>query len=109
MNTFLQGSKRIFSNGLKLLSLYNWERIVGLLLLLPPLLSVFLFILDLFCGPINDIVTMQNLSKNWTARISWEYTGTNTGAGAGATSATPIYLGLMAIAGSILLKKGSEK
>lgn len=52
---------------------------------------------------------MQNLSKNWTARISWEYTGTNTGAGAGATSATPIYLGLMAIAGSILLKKGSEK
>lgn len=48
---------------------------------------------------------MQNLSKNWTARISWEYTGTNTGAGAGATSATPIYLGLMAIAGSILLKK----
>ena len=51
----------------------------------------------------------NNLSKNWTARISWEYTGTNTGAGAGATSATPIYLGLMAIAGSILLKKGSEK
>lgn len=109
MNTFLQGSKRIFSNGLKLLSLCNWERIVGLLLLLPPLLSVFLFIFDLFCGPINDIVTMQNLSKNWTACISWEYTGTNTGAGAGATSATPIYLGLMAIAGSILLKKGSEK
>lgn len=84
------------------------ERVIGIILLIPPLLGVFLFLLNLFFGNIDDIVTMSNLSQRWSGRMEWAYTG-NAGAGAGYTSSTPIYLGLMAIAGAVLLKGSGNK
>jgi hypothetical protein len=66
----------------------NSEQKAGLLLLLPSLLSVIPFIVKLFDG-FND-------DSFWT--------GYDVGDG-GFTSALPIYIGLMAIAGAYLFKK----
>ena len=81
------------------------ERIFGIILLLPPILSVLLFFLNLLFWDffsysiqqdIDGIVGMQNLTDHWTGSHAYD--------GGGYTSATPIYLGLMAIAGALLLK-----
>ena len=76
------------------------ERIIGIILLLPPIFGVVLFFLNLFKAYVGDIPEMDNLSDNWT--------GDYDGDGGGYTSAAPIYLGLMAIAGALLLK-GTDK
>lgn len=66
------------------------EAIIGLVLLIPPILGVVAFMLNLFdCG--GKFAGMDNLSANWT----------NYGE---AMSAAPIFLGLMALAGVYLLK-----
>lgn len=66
------------------------ECIIGILLLIPPILGVFAFVLCLFdCN--WHFATMRDLSDNWT-----NYSG--------GMSAAPIYLGLMALAGVWLVK-----
>ena len=77
------------------------ERILGIILLIPPILGVFMFILSLFT---QDLGQMNNLSSKWTGRLDYD----SDGGGGGYTSAAPIYLGLMAIAGALLLK-GTDK
>ena len=69
------------------------ECIIGLLLLLPPILGVFAFILQLF-GADTHFSSLYHLSSDWTACL-------NDGGG---MSAAPIYLGLMALAGVYLIK-----
>jgi len=76
------------------------ERIFGIILLIPPIIGVLLFILNLFSNDMGKIVELGNLSSEWTGNYSGE--------GGGYTSAAPIYLGLMAIAGAWLLK-GTDK
>jgi len=80
------------------------ERIIGIVLLIPPTLSVLLFILNLLFGDIGYIPEMHSLSAEWTGDYGHAYDA----GGGGYTSAAPIYLGLMAIAGAILLK-GTDK
>lgn len=74
------------------------ERIFGIILLIPPIIGVLLFILNLLSNKMGKIVELKNLSSEWTGSYA---TG-------GYTSAAPIYLGLMAIAGALLLK-GTDK
>lgn len=76
------------------------ERIFGIVLLIPPTIGVILFLLNLFSNDPGNIPEMNNLSYNWTGDYSND--------GGGYTSAAPIYLGLMAIAGALLLK-GTDK
>jgi len=76
------------------------ERIFGIILLIPPIIGVLLFILNLLSNDMGKIVELRNLSSEWTGNYSSE--------GGGYTSAAPIYLGLMAIAGAWLLK-GTDK
>ena len=75
--------------------------------------GVFLFCLSVF-GYSNSTINMSELSPNWTGKhyeqydsghISFEsdWDRVKTDGGGGYTSAAPIYLGLMAIGGSILL------
>ena len=78
------------------------ERILGIILLIPPVIGVLLFLLNLMVSGIGDIPEMRNLSSEWTGTYA-SYDG-----GGGYTSAAPIYLGLMAIAGALLLK-GTDK
>jgi len=75
------------------------ERTLGIILLIPPTISVLLFTLNLLSDNMGKVVELKNLSSEWTGGYS---------EGGGYTSAAPIYLGLMAIAGAWLLK-GTDK
>lgn len=84
------------------------EKLIGIILLIPPLISVLLFTINLFSSDAGSISTMNNLSHSWTG----EYSGVHYNRGhfeccgsGGYTSSAPIYLGLMAIAGAILVRK----
>ncbi len=79
----------------------NTESIIGFILLTPPIIGVLLFILNLFSKDFGRIVELRNLSAEWTGNFS--------GDGGGYMSASPIYLGLMVIAGAYLLKGTSER
>ncbi|MEA3497102.1 MAG: hypothetical protein U9R42_13830 [Bacteroidota bacterium] len=81
------------------------ERIFGIILLIPPIIGVLLFILNILSDDLGRIVELGNLGAHWTGGINFAYEG---GGGGGYTSAAPIYLGLMAIAGAILLN-GTDK
>ncbi len=70
---------------------------IGILFLIPPVLGVLAFVLQLFDAD-TDFSMMRNLSSDWTTNY-----GYNQGGGGG-MSAAPIYLGLMAIAGVYLIK-----
>lgn len=80
------------------------ERIIGIILLIPPTLSVLLFLINLVSRHPGDIFEMSNLSSEWTGTYGYGDSG-----GGGYTSATPIYFGLMAIAGALLLKHSDKK
>lgn len=75
-----------------------WQQIVGIVLLIPPIISVLFFFLA-NVGVDWRFVQMTNLSGQWTARYGF-YEG-----GGGGMSAAPIYLGLMALAGAYLIKE----
>lgn len=75
------------------------ESIIALVLLIPPILGVISFVLCLFDCEWH-FAKMSDLSSDWTGSYGYS---SNAGGG-GYTSAAPIYLGLMAIAGAILLK-----
>ena len=82
----------------------NIQKIIGFILLFPPTLSVFLFTINLFVEDCGAIIQMSNLSANWSGWYDVSGDG-----GAGFTSATPIYFGLMAIAGAYLIKSSKEE
>lgn len=65
------------------------ECFVGIFFLIPPILGVLAFVLQLFNADMA-FSAMRYLSSDWT--------------GGGGMSAAPIYLGLMAIAGVYLIK-----
>lgn len=71
------------------------ECVIGLILLIPPILGVIAFVLQIFNADL-DFSQMIDLSSNWTNDYSSE--------GGGGMSAAPIYLGLMALAGVYLIK-----
>jgi len=75
------------------------EKIFGIILLIPPLIGVILFLINLLSDDAGKIPELKNLSSEWTGSY-------DTG---GYTSAAPIYLGLMAIAGAWLLKGTDRK
>lgn len=86
------------------------ECIIGIVLLIPVFLGVIAFVLCLFDGS-NDFCSMDNLSRTWSYSLnsfSQKRFDSNVShfAAAGAMSSAPIYLGLMAIAGVILIKDG---
>lgn len=69
------------------------ECTIGLFLLIPPILGVIAFALQIFDAD-TDFSTMRDLSSTWTVKYDQ----------GGGMSAAPIYLGLMALAGAYLVK-----
>lgn len=81
---------------------------IGILFLVPPVFGVIAFMLNVF-GIDNGIVSMENLSGEWTAiRIieGGNYLVVNDipFKVAAAMSAAPIFLGIMAFVGAYLIK-----
>ncbi|OYQ35081.1 hypothetical protein CHU92_11240 [Flavobacterium cyanobacteriorum] len=72
------------------------NRILGYILISPALLSIALLFLNLIS---EDLDLTTNLGANWIGGAY--YSGDS---GAGFTSSLPLYFGLMAIAGAILIK-----
>jgi len=84
------------------------ECVIGIILLIPVFLGVIAFVLCLFYGT-NEFCTMDNLSRTWSYSLNSfrdqrAYGELSNLAAAGAMSSAPIYLGLMAIAGVLLIK-----
>jgi hypothetical protein len=69
-------------------------KIIGYILLSPSLVSVIMFLAQLFTG---DKLFKNFMYTIWTGDFSGE-------GGGGYTSALPFYFGLMAIAGAYLIK-----
>lgn len=69
------------------------ECFIGLFLLLPPILGVIAFVLQIFEAD-TDFSMMRELSSAWTAKYDQ----------GGGMSAAPFYLGVMALAGVYLIK-----
>jgi hypothetical protein len=79
----------------------NTEKILGWMLLTPPLVSVLLFFIAL-TG--SDTLKKFDDFESWTGSINYY---ADAGGGGGYTSALPLYFGLMAIAGAYLIKEKS--
>ena len=65
------------------------QLLIGLIFLIPPILGAIFFICEVY-GMDGNIISLNRLSGNWTGD-------------SGAMSAAPIYLGLMALAGSFII------
>lgn len=63
--------------------------VIGIIFLIPPILGAIFFICEVY-GMDGNIISLNRLSGNWTGD-------------SGAMSAAPIYLGLMALAGSFIV------
>lgn len=75
----------------------KFEFFLGVFFLIPPILGVFFFLLSL-CDTDGSFVNMTDLSGQW----DYHY-GSGDGYGV-SMSPAPLYLGLMAIAGVLLVK-----
>ncbi|MDD7405202.1 MAG: hypothetical protein PUG32_04890 [Bacteroidales bacterium] len=90
----------------------NWEAKIGILFLIPPIIGVIIFILNLISADIG----FETFPASWNCIYDSDYNydmGDN-GAygwayGYAATPAIPLYLGLMAIAGAYLIKDNLKK
>jgi hypothetical protein len=99
----------------------NWEAKIGILFLIPPIMGVIIFILNLMDAQIG----FDAFPESWNCIYDSNYgSGTDSGAWGGncaygyaygwaygyaATPAIPLYLGLMAIAGAYLIKGNLKK
>lgn len=73
----------------------KFEFFLGIFFLIPPILGVLFFILNLYDLADGRIVEMRNLGGQWR----WHDTD-----GGASMSPAPLYLGMMAIAGVLLVK-----
>lgn len=73
----------------------KFEFFLGIFFLIPPILGVLFFILNLYDLADGRIVEMRNLGGQW----DWHSTD-----GGVSMSPAPLYLGMMAIAGVLLVK-----
>lgn len=88
----------------------NWGAKIGILFLIPPIIGVLLFILNLMDAGFS----IEEFPDEWNCIYSSDfgYNGDSGGAwayGYAATPAIPLYLGLMAIAGAYLIKGNLQK
>ena len=65
------------------------QLIIGIIFLIPPILGAIFFTMAVF-GARGNAISLSELSSNWTGDSN-------------AMSAAPIYLGLMAIAGTLIV------
>lgn len=92
MNANMKGIKNKISTWIKDFRALNCEAKIGILFLIPPIIGVIFFILNLFDADVGFDAFPD----------SWNYSYD-------ASPVIPIYLGLMAIAGAYLIKGNLKK
>ena len=88
----------------------NLSKVVGYIILIPSLISVVLFIIQLYDAD-SELLSMFEFTpwtgSYWTGSPTTPLTPGENGGG-GYTSALPFYFGLMAIAGAYLIKDNKK-
>lgn len=82
----------------------NWGAKIGILFLIPPIIGVIIFMVELFDAGFD----LNYFPEAWNCisdSCRWEHSSY----GYAATPAIPLYLGLMAIAGAYLIKGNLKK
>ena len=92
--------KTLIVNSVKNFWSLNCEAKIGILLLIPPIIGVIMFVLNLFDAGLG----FQSFPQSWNCVYDYETGWPSKANGCAATPATPFYLGLMAIAGAYLIK-----
>ena len=78
----------------------NWEAKIGILFIIPPIIGVIMFIVEL----LDTGFDLEDFPEAWNCiRSGWD------NAAYAGTPAVPLYLGLMAIAGAYLIKGNLKK
>lgn len=85
--------------------IFKSQRILGLILLIPPILSVYAF---MFGNDLSEYVNGNIWTGDYYAHYDISFEPIKAEGSGGYTSAFPFYLGIMAIAGSYLIK-GNNK
>jgi len=90
----------------------NWEAKIGILFLIPPIIGVIFFILNLMDAHLG----FESFPESWNCISGYDSDSGSWGEGSygwaygyAATPAIPLYMGLMAIAGAYLLKGNLPK
>jgi hypothetical protein len=78
----------------------NVSKVLGYIILIPPLISVVLFVMELI--EVDNGILNTFRFTSWTG--DYFLNQVQTEGGGGYTSALPFYFGLMAIAGAYLIK-----
>lgn len=98
----MKGIKNKFETWIKSLKALNGEAKIGILFLIPPIIGVIYFILNLFDADLG----FEVFPDSWNCIYDYHLGDSMAYA---ATPAIPIYLGLMAIAGAYLVKGNIKK
>lgn len=83
----------------------NCEAKIGFLFLIPPIIGVLFFVLNILGADIN----FYNILESWNCMYKYEWDFGSDSIVYSPTPAIPIYLGLMAIAGAYLIKGNIKK
>lgn len=119
LKSVLLSLKKWFVNLIKNYWRLNLEAKIGILFIIPPIIGVMMFILNLLILNSLDIgLGFQDFPQSWNC-ISNSYNpdiidfyltkSSSRGYGYAGTPAMPLYLGLMAIAGAYLIKGNLKK
>ena len=98
----MKGLKNRIANLVKNFKALNVEANLGVLFLIPPIIGVLFFILNLF----NADLGFDAFPDSWNCIYDYRI---GEGFAYAATPAIPLYLGLMAIAGAYLIKGNLKK
>lgn len=78
------------------------QKVIGYVLLIPPIMSVAIFVLQIFIGEKMQLFSIKSpfFLSAWTGFLG--------GTGGGFFSPLPLYFGIMAIAGAYLIKDNKK-
>ncbi len=102
----MKGIKNKISTWIKDFRALNCEAKIGLLFLIPPIIGVLFFVLNILGADLN----FYSILESWICMNDYEYDlSSSSSVVYSSTPSIPIYFGLMAIAGAYLIKGNLKK
>ncbi len=102
----MKGIKNKVATWIKDFRALNCEAKIGVVFLIPPIIGVIFFVLNILGADLN----FYSIIESWNCMNDYErFLGSSSSVVYSSTPAIPIYLGLMAIAGAYLVKGNLKK